>query len=118
MGEAGTRYRRLATMSNVAGVEPRVLRSDTGALSDRLTARGGLCHAPGTSGIRTTIRRRRTRLMGFTAVVVAVQCAAMLAYSSAIGPVGTASAAAGTVRGCTKSVSLPKDEAPHSAPVE
>jgi predicted secreted hydrolase len=56
--------------------------------------------------------------MGFSAVIFAVLCVAMSACSAAARPVGTASAAVGTARGCTKSVSLPADEAPHSAPVE
>jgi predicted secreted hydrolase len=58
--------------------------------------------------------------MGFAAIVFAVLCAVMPAAAGPAGaaPAVAASAAAGAVRGCTTSVSLPKDEAPHSASVE
>jgi predicted secreted hydrolase len=63
-------------------------------------------------------------------MILAGLCAAMPAASAAVGSAGPAPAAAGAaaaagagagagaVRGCAASVSLPKDEAPHSAPVE
>jgi predicted secreted hydrolase len=49
--------------------------------------------------------------MGFGAIIIAVVC-------TAIPPAPAAPRPAGTVHGCTTSVSLPKDQAPHSAPVE
>jgi predicted secreted hydrolase len=71
----------------------------------------------------------RMRSKGFAASSFAVLCVSILTASACSGPAGTTSAASGTsagtgppasgtVRGCAKSVSLPKDEAPHSAPVE
>jgi predicted secreted hydrolase len=62
-------------------------------------------------GIRTGVRRAGTWSTGFAAIIVAVACAAMPAAPAV-------AASAGTVHGCATSVSLPKDEAPHSAPVE
>jgi predicted secreted hydrolase len=49
-------------------------------------------------------------------MIVAVLCAGLLPASAAARPAGAVPA--GAVPGCTKSVSLPQDEAPHSAPVE
>ena len=64
-----------------------------------------------------------TRSIGFVAITIAVLCAAIPAASAASestasGSADADSASAGTVHGCTTSVSLPKDEAPHSSPVE
>ncbi len=76
--------------------------------------------------------REGTRSMGLAAFGCAVACAGILAAAACSGPLstapaasgttpatsGTTPAASGTVPGCTTSVSLPKDEAPHSSPVE
>jgi predicted secreted hydrolase len=69
--------------------------------------------------------------MGFAAVICAVLCATMSACSTSSSEsatsertttvpaaTGTAAAANTAAHGCPQSVSLPKDEAPHSAPVE
>jgi predicted secreted hydrolase len=61
--------------------------------------------------------------MGFAAIIFAVLCAAC-SGSAGTAPAasgtaaGTAPAASSAVHGCKLSVSLPKDEAPHAAPVE
>jgi predicted secreted hydrolase len=87
--------------------------------------------------IRTRVRRNGTRPNGFAAIICAI-CAVLCAFlsacsassaSSAAGsagggrgtaaPAANASSTAGSaVSGCAKSVSLPKDEAPHADPVE
>lgn len=56
--------------------------------------------------------------MGSAAISFAVLCAAIQALSACAGSASSAPADSGTAHGCTTSVSLPKDEAPHSAPVE
>lgn len=56
-----------------------------------------------------------TRSIRSAAIILAVLSTAIAATSAAAG---AAPAATGTVPGCVRSVSLPKDEAPHSAPVE
>lgn len=76
--------------------------------------------------------------MGFASIIFVVLCAVMPTVSACSGSTGSGSAgsgsagtgsaggesagaapaAKGTVDGCKTSVSLPKDEAPHSAPVE
>lgn len=86
---------------------------------------------------RTRIRVRRDGMlpMRFPAISFAVLCAAMLAASACSGSPSAApagghpaagdhpaasgtTAAIDTVHGCSTSASVPKDEAPHSAPVE
>jgi predicted secreted hydrolase len=71
--------------------------------------------------ITERVRRRGSRSIGFAAISLAVLCAAIpaaSAASAAAGADGAAPAAVGAVHGCTTSVSLPQDEAPHAAPVE
>jgi predicted secreted hydrolase len=75
--------------------------------------------------IRTRVRRSGTRSTRFAAITFAVVCAATAAACSAAGSSTTTPAASatprtasGTAGGCAKSVSLPKDEGPHSDPVE
>jgi len=68
---------------------------------------------------RIRIRRKGTRSIGFAATIFAVLCVAIPAAVACTAPAGAAApAASGAVHGCKTSVSLPKDEAPHSAPVE
>jgi predicted secreted hydrolase len=85
--------------------------------------------------IRIRVRRKGTRSTGFAAIIFAVLCATITTASActssaggvptAIGPTASGAAATGTASSGTASsgtahgcVSLPKDEAPHSAPVE
>ena len=80
-------------------------------------------------GIR--LRRADARYAGFAAIVFAMMSAAIPPSPAVARPDGTVQAGTvqagtvrtgtvrtGTVRGCATSVSLPADEAPHSAPVE
>jgi predicted secreted hydrolase len=83
-----------------------------------LTAKVAYARLPSVGRIRIRIRREGTRSTGFAAISFAVLCAVVLAASACGGPVGAAPAASRTADGCQASVSLPKDEAPHSAPVE
>jgi predicted secreted hydrolase len=91
----------------------------------------GSRQAPAVVQIGARVRRRGTRSLGFAAVILAVLCAATSACSAATpaatggaaplaatGQADVATAGTGTAGGCSKSVSLPKDEAPHSGPVE
>jgi predicted secreted hydrolase len=73
--------------------------------------------------VRVHVRRKGTRPTGFKAIIFAVMCAAMpaataCAGSSGTGSASTAPAASATAQACRTPVSLPKDEAPHSGPVE
>jgi predicted secreted hydrolase len=87
-------------------------------LPTELTAKVALWNAPIVARIRIRVRRKGTRSMGFAAISFAVLCAAITTASACAGSAGAAPAASGTVHGCRTSVSLPKDEAPQSAPVE
>ena len=74
-------------------------------------------------GGRNRIRRKGKRSIGFATIIFVVLCAVVLTASACAGPAGkppagAPPAASGTAQGCKTSVSLPKDEAPHSAPVE
>ena len=79
-------------------------------------------YAPYVRGIGTGVRRTGTGSTRSAVIILTVLCAATLAACSTTGsPAGSAPkavAATGTAHGCTQSVTLPKDEAPHSAPVE
>jgi predicted secreted hydrolase len=79
---------------------------------------GGLWNAPIVGRIRIRFRRKGTRSIRFPAIIFAVLCVAIPTVSACGGSAGAAPAARVTVHGCRTSVSLPKDEAPHSAPVE
>jgi predicted secreted hydrolase len=83
-----------------------------------LTAKDGLCQGLTVDRIGIRVRREGTRSLGFAAITFAVLCAAVPTASAGTGSAGAAPAASATVHGCGTSVSLPKDEAPHSAPVE
>ena len=96
-------------------------RGNRGYISARpprnVDGKGASCNAPIVRK-RIRIHREGTPSIGFAAIIFAVLCAVMLTASACAGSGGAAPAASDTAHNCRTSVSLPKDEAPHSAPVE